>query len=140
MRGPGAAQPVAVQAVIADLLLANKAQAGRSWSLAQAKGLPRSDGVGAVRCSCCTLLLHYLWPLTLKRQIAFVIHARAPDGCRNLLRSLGYEEREAGFRCLAGSPEAEPAWANVMRIVSDAVNRLTVRTSSRGVSCTDSCT
>ena len=54
--------------------------------------------------------------------------------------SLGYENREAGFRCLAWSPEPGLTWVNVMRFVSDEASRLSVHTPFQGVSCTDSCT
>jgi hypothetical protein len=57
--------------------------------------------------------------------------------CRS---SLGYEKREAGFRCLAWSPAARLTWPDVMRLVSEETSRLSVHTSFRGVSCTDSCT
>jgi len=56
------------------------------------------------------------------------------------LRPLGYEKREAGFRCLAQSLEVGFTWVNMMRLVSDEASRLSVQTPFREVSCTDSCT
>jgi hypothetical protein len=48
--------------------------------------------------------------------------------------------REAGFRCLAWSPEAGLTWVNVMLLISDEASHLSVPIRFRGVSCTDSCT
>jgi hypothetical protein len=54
--------------------------------------------------------------------------------------SLGYEKREAGFRCLAWSLEAGLTRVNAMRLVSDEASRLSVHNPFGGVPCTDPCT
>jgi hypothetical protein len=45
--------------------------------------------------------------------------------------SLGYEKREAGFRCLAWSLEDRFTWANVMQLISGETSRLSVHTPFR---------
>ena len=58
--GRGALLGASMKPAAPDHLDANEAQGGRSGSLVQVNGRRGSDEAGAVRCGCCTLLLHNL--------------------------------------------------------------------------------
>ena len=49
------------------------------------------------------------------------------------LRPLGYEKREAGFRCLAWSLDVAFTWVNGIRLVSDEASGLSVHSPFRGI-------